>query len=158
LHINLVRRHFFGIAQKQHRIDQDRRRQLAPRTHFYQERHPDLFLPKAAWMDARALAHYRAALSDPSRVHAMCEDYRAGAHADFEIDKVDLEAGRKITVPLLTLWGANGVAGASASPVETWKKWATQVSGGPIASGHFLPEENPADTAKALLAFFTEAP
>ena len=120
--------------------------------------HPDLFLPKAAWMDARALAHYRAGLSDPSRVHAMCEDYRAGAFADFEIDKADLDAGHKITIPLLALWGANGVAGAAASPIETWNKWATQVSGAPIASGHFLPEENPSDTAKALLAFFTEAP
>ena len=88
----------------------------------------------------------------------MCEDYRAGAFADFEIDKADLDAGRKITIPLLALWGANGVAGAAASPIETWNKWATQVSGAPIASGHFLPEENPSDTAKALLAFFTEAP
>ena len=29
--------------------------------------------------DPRALAHYRAALNEPTRIHAACEDYRAGA-------------------------------------------------------------------------------
>jgi haloacetate dehalogenase len=43
-------------------------------------------------IDPRALEHYLAPFRDPSRVHAMCEDYRAGAYADFEIDK-------KITTP-----------------------------------------------------------
>jgi haloacetate dehalogenase len=28
------------------------------------------------------------------------------------------------------------------------------VTGAPIASGHFMPEENPDATAKALLGFF----
>ncbi len=46
-------------------------------------------------IDKRALEHYLAAFRDPSRVHAMCEDYRAGAHADFEIDKADREAGKQ---------------------------------------------------------------
>ena len=31
-------------------------------------------------IDPRALEHYLAAFRDPSRVHAMCEDYRAGAY------------------------------------------------------------------------------
>src|SRR5579872_1849649 len=44
-------------------------------------------------IDPRALEHYLAAFRDPSRVHAMCEDYRAGAYADFEIDKADRDAG-----------------------------------------------------------------
>ena len=30
--------------------------------------------------DPRALAHYHAFFSDPLRIHATCEDYRAGAH------------------------------------------------------------------------------
>ena len=47
---------------------------------------------------------------DPSRVHAMCEDYRAGAYADFEIDKADHDAGKKITIPMLALWGDAGIA------------------------------------------------
>jgi haloacetate dehalogenase len=105
-------------------------------------------------IDKRALEHYLAPFRDPSRVHAMCEDYRAGAYADFEIDKKDHDAGNKITIPMLALWGDAGIASAAATPLDTWKNWATDVSGAPVDSGHFLTEENPDATAKALRAFF----
>jgi haloacetate dehalogenase len=105
-------------------------------------------------IDPRALQHYLAAFRDPSRLHAMCEDYRAGAYADFEIDKKDHDAGNKITIPMLALWGDAGIASAAATPLDTWKTWATHVSGAPVDSGHFLTEENPDATAKALKEFF----
>ena len=105
-------------------------------------------------IDPRALEHYLAAFRDPSRVHAMCEDYRAGATADFAIDKSDRDSGKKITIPMLALWGEVGIARAAATPLDTWKIWATNVSGMPVDSGHFLTEENPDATAKALKAFF----
>ena len=108
-------------------------------------------------IDPRALQHYLAAFRDPSRVHAMCEDYRAGATADFEIDKKDHDAGNKITIPMLALWGDAGIARAAASPLDTWKTWATHVSGAPVDSGHFLTEENPDVTARALKEFFAAA-
>ena len=108
-------------------------------------------------IDPRALEHYLAPFRDPWRVHAMCEDYRAGAYADYEIDKADLEAGRKITIPMLALWGDAGIASAAATPLDTWRKWATNVSGAPVDSGHFLTEENPAETGKLLREFFTAA-
>jgi len=106
-------------------------------------------------IDRRALEHYLAPFRDPSRVHAMCEDYRAGAGADYTYDKADRDAGNKITIPLLALWGDVGIATAAATPLYTWKTWATDVRGMPIDSGHFLCEENPDATAKALLEFFT---
>ena len=59
----------------------------------------------------------------------MCEDYRAGAYADYEIDKADFDAGKKITIPMLALWGDAGVASAATTPLDTWKKWATNVAG-----------------------------
>ena len=105
-------------------------------------------------IDRRALEHYLAPFRDPSRVHAMCEDYRAGAGADYTYDKADRDAGNKITIPLLALWGDVGIATAAATPLDTWKTWATDVRGMPIDSGHFLCEENPDATAKALLEFF----
>ena len=108
-------------------------------------------------VDPRALQHYIAPFRDPARIHAMCEDYRAGAYADYEIDKADIEAGKKITVPMLALWGDAGVASAATTPLDTWKKWATNVAGAAVDSGHFLPEENPNVTAKLLLEFFTAA-
>ena len=106
--------------------------------------------------DPRALAHYLAPFRDPSRVHAMCEDYRAGAYADFNLDKADRGAGNKITVPVLALWGDAGIATAAATPLDSWKAWATNVTGQPIVSGHFLTEENPQATTEALLAFFSQ--
>ena len=106
-------------------------------------------------IDKRALEHYLAAFRDPSRLHAMCEDYRAGAYADFDIDKADRDAGKKITIPLLAIWGDAGIASAAATPLESWRAWATNVSGAPVDSGHFLPEENPDVTAKALSDFFS---
>jgi haloacetate dehalogenase len=109
-------------------------------------------------IDPRALEHYLAPFRDPSRVHAMCEDYRAGAYADYEIDKADFEAGKKITIPMLALWGDAGIARAAATtPLDTWKKRATNVRGAPVDSGHFLTEENPDVTASLLREFFSEA-
>lgn len=106
--------------------------------------------------DPRAVQHYLTAFRDPLRIHAACEDYRAGAYADFEQDKTDREAGRKITAPLLALWGGAGIAASGATPLDTWRNWATDVRGGPIDAGHFLAEENPQATADALLKFFSE--
>jgi haloacetate dehalogenase len=108
-------------------------------------------------IDPRALEHYLAPFRDPSRLHAMCEDYRAGAHADYEIDKADFDAGKKITIPMLALWGDAGIARAAATPLDTWKLWATDVSGSPVDSGHFLTEENPDTTARLLREFFLAA-
>ena len=56
---------------------------------------------------------------------------------------------------MLALWGDAGIARAAATPpIETWQAWATKVSGAPVNSGHFLTEENPDATAKALREFF----
>ena len=106
--------------------------------------------------DPRALEHYLAAFRDPLRIHAMCEDYRAGATLDFDHDKADKDAGKKITIPMLALWGNAGIAQSAATPLDVWKTWATNVRGQPVNSGHFLTEEDPEATAKALLAFFGE--
>jgi haloacetate dehalogenase len=110
-----------------------------------------------ASFDPRALAHYLAPLRDPQRIHAACEDYRAGAYADFEHDRADFDAGRRITVPMLALWGGGGIAAGAGTPLDTWRLRATAVSGGPIDAGHFLCEENPDATVAALLDFFCAA-
>jgi haloacetate dehalogenase len=103
--------------------------------------------------DPGALAHYRAFFQSPDRIHATCEDYRAGQSTDLAHDAADRKAGKKIAVPLCALWGAAGIPG-DRGPLEIWRDWAEQVSGQAIDSGHFLPEENPDATAAALLEFF----
>src|ERR1043166_902766 len=108
-----------------------------------------------ALFDPRALAHYHAFFSDPLRIHATCEDYRAGRTTDLKNDEADRAKGNKITCPMLALWGTTGIPSqAEADPLATWREWANDVRGFAIESGHFLPEENPAATAKALLEFF----
>jgi haloacetate dehalogenase len=105
--------------------------------------------------DARALADYRAAFSNPDVVHATCEDYRAGATCDPEIDRADREAGRRIACPMQALWGASRKHGFVNKPLESWRPWCTHVVGEPIVSGHFLPEEAPSDTLAAIVPFLT---
>ena len=102
---------------------------------------------------AEALAHYRALLKDPARVHAVCEDYRAGATVDRRNDDADHAAGPKITCPTFVLWAKDYLGHGNADPLEVWRGWCTDVAGAAIQSGHFLAEENPEDTLAALLPF-----
>jgi haloacetate dehalogenase len=105
--------------------------------------------------DLRALAHYHAAYSDPTRIHAMCEDYRAGRTTDLVHDEADRATGNKITCPVLALWGTTGLpANAGIDALAAWRDWTTHLRGFAVDSGHYLPEENPDATARALLDFF----
>lgn len=104
--------------------------------------------------DAAAMDHYRGNFHDPARLKAMCDDYRAGAGIDVEHDLSDRATGRRIEAPTLVLWGAGGIAQSAETPLDAWRGWASDVAGGPVAAGHFLPEENPADTGAALARFF----
>jgi len=101
-----------------------------------------------------ALDAYRAAFRDLARVHATCEDYRAGATIDRALDEADRAAGRKIAAPLLALWGTRGIPAKGEDPLTVWRRWADDVGGLGVDSGHFLPEEAPEATAKALMEFF----
>jgi len=102
---------------------------------------------------AEALAHYRALLKEPARLHAVCEDYRAGAGIDRRLDEADLRAGRKIACPTFVLWGSKYLGRGGANPLEVWRAWCTNVTGAEVQAGHFLAEENPHATLAALVAF-----
>jgi haloacetate dehalogenase len=106
-----------------------------------------------ACFDPRALAHYRASATDPKRIHAFCEDYRAGATLDRAHDDADSAAGKTIGMPVLALWGDAGIPGKARNVLDIWRDWAADVSGYAIDCGHFLPEEAPEATLAALAAF-----
>ena len=98
-----------------------------------------------------ALEEYRRCFRNPETVHAMCEDYRATYGVDFEMDKVDWAAGKKITCPSLILWGATGAVGRNHKPAEVWKDYATDIRGAQaLPCGHYLSEEAPEETYQAL--------
>ena len=105
--------------------------------------------------DARALAHYHAAYQDPARIHAMCEDYRAGRTSDLEHDEADRAAGKKIGCPVLALWGAQGLpANAGLDPLACWRDWASDLRGSPIASGHYRARRKSGGDGAGILDFF----
>lgn len=110
--------------------------------------------------DATAMTEYKRCFANPDVIQATCEDYRAGAGIDAAHDLADREAGRRITCPVLFLWGAvrgfGGPQGGSA-PLDVWRRWADNVSGGPVECGHFLPEEKPDIVAAELMAFLSES-
>jgi haloacetate dehalogenase len=102
-----------------------------------------------------ALEEYRRCFRNPETVHARCEDYRATYGVDFEMDKVDWAAGKKITCPALILWGATGAVGRNHKPAEVWKDYATDIRGAhALPCGHYLSEEAPEETYQALRTFF----
>ena len=104
------------------------------------------------FFDPEALADYWRAFSDAKTVHAICEDYRAGASYDFRLDEADF-GKRQIECPVLVLWGAKGVVGRLYDPLAVWRDWASDVNGQAIDAGHYLAEERPRDTSAALLDF-----
>jgi haloacetate dehalogenase len=103
-----------------------------------------------------ALAEYVRCFSDPATIHGSCEDYRAGATIDFEIDSADY-GRRRIGCPLLVLWAERGGASRLGSPLDVWREWAEDVRGQALECGHFLPEERPEEVSAALGDFFRGA-
>ncbi len=105
-----------------------------------------------AFLAAEAVEDYWRAFSNPATVHAICEDYRAGATCDYRNDEADF-GKRTIACPLLVLWGSTGVVGRLYDPLEVWRGWADDLCGEAIEAGHFLAEERPKETLDALLRF-----
>lgn len=98
---------------------------------------------------------YRAALSDPAAVEAMCEDYRAGAFIDLEHDEAD-RGKRRIGCPTLALWGSGGALALFYDDVlAIWRDWADDVRGEAVEASHFLAEDEPEQTAVHLTEFFS---
>ena len=105
-------------------------------------------------MGQEAYADVCHAIHRPETVHGMIEDYRAGIRIDHLHDRVDRDAGRKITCPILCLWSLrDDFEQIYGDPLSIWKDWATDVTGFGIDSGHHVAEENPADLAKAIATF-----
>jgi haloacetate dehalogenase len=103
---------------------------------------------------------YIAALSDPDHAHTICEEYRAAAGIDRDIDRADLESRRRIQCPLLALWSDKGGLAAwyddAGGPLGIWRRWAEDVQGQAVSGGHFFPEEQPEATANIISKFLRD--
>lgn len=106
-----------------------------------------------AYLDPTGYSDYIACAQNPAVIHAMCEDYRAGATYDRLLDQRD--KGRlRIGCPVQVLWGSRGALAQWYDVLAVWREWARDVRGHAIEAGHFIPEENPAETAQAFSGFF----
>jgi haloacetate dehalogenase len=102
------------------------------------------------------MAAYRRQLDDVGAVNAICEDYRAGATIDRELDEAD--RGRHIACPVLCLWGARGALPFLYGDVlAVWRPWAPVVSGRGVDASHFLVEDQPQEVAAELATFLRSA-
>lgn len=101
-----------------------------------------------------ALALYRRGWNPPERIHAMCEDYRAGGPdgPDRAADEADLSAGKVLTMPVLVLGSRDFLdRGHSEPALDVWRRtFAPKAEGATLPCGHFLAEEKPAEVLAAL--------
>ena len=106
----------------------------------------------------QAYTEYLRCFNNPETIRATCLDYR-GIDLDLKHDEAD--RGRKLTCPVLLLWGSNMAkrpgwqTGASLDMLTVWRERAVDVRGKPLDCGHFLPEELPEETTVELLAFLS---
>ena len=84
-------------------------------------------------------------------IPGICAEYRASFHIDRPMDAEDRDAGRRIASPVLVHWGSE--EGAMADSLQVWRRWADSVDGGPLPSGHFIPEEAPDELLASLRSF-----
>jgi haloacetate dehalogenase len=101
-----------------------------------------------------ALAEYERAFRDPRTIHSTCEDYRAAATIDLVHDQRDRA---RIRMPLLALWGKQGVIEALFDCLADWREVAADVRGRALACGHFIAEEKPQELLRELRAFLAKA-
>jgi haloacetate dehalogenase len=88
-----------------------------------------------------AQKEYARVMSNPDTIHAMCEDYRAGASIDLRHDAADLN--KKIACPLRVLWAEKGAMGRIYDVLATWRERGSTVTGRALPGGHNLQEDVP---------------
>jgi haloacetate dehalogenase len=106
------------------------------------------------YFSREALAEYQRAFNDPRTIHATCEDYRAAATIDLIHDQQDR---KKLKMPLLALWGKQGVIEALFDCLADWREVAADVRGRALACGHFIAEEKPKELLAELRRFLAKA-
>ena len=111
--------------------------------------------PKNDFFHPDAMADYLAAVRDPKMIRGMCEDYRAAATIDLDHDRASRTAGDKIACPLMVLWGATGKIDKWYKPLDIWRDYcAAELTGGAVASGHYVAEEAPDEVLDRFHTFF----
>jgi haloacetate dehalogenase len=105
--------------------------------------------------DPLALAEYQRCMALAGTAHGVCEDYRAAASIDLAHDREDRDAGRLLPMPVLALWGEQGVVHRCFRPLAEWRRVASEVIGEALPCGHYIPEEAPRALLERVLPFLS---
>jgi haloacetate dehalogenase len=98
---------------------------------------------------------YYQASSSMENIHAMCEDYRAGASIDLQHDAADINT--KIACPVRVLWAEKGAMGRLYDVMAIWRERAASATGRPLPGGHNLQEDVPDLVLAEILALVKSA-
>jgi len=105
-----------------------------------------------------AIEIYCSYMAKDSVIRATCEDYRAGAEEDIQLQKQDQATERKLSVDTFVLYSADYL-GSRYDVEDVWHQWSVRPStvsvqgiGGGV--GHFIAEEGPEETASAITSFW----
>jgi len=101
-----------------------------------------------------ALNDYLRCFNNPGTIHAVCEDYRAGASIDLVHDDADFE--QKVNCPMLAMWSSTGYVGRTQDVLKVWQDYATDVRGKSLTCGHYIAEEMPDEAYAAIKEFLSE--
>ena len=108
------------------------------------------FLP-AKSIAPETFAEYLRCLRHPGAIHAMCEDYRAGASIDLAHEEET--KGKQLQCPLLVLWGERSVIARLSDVMQEWRGQGSDIRGKALPAAHHLAEEAPEQTLTEVLAF-----
>lgn len=104
-----------------------------------------------------AVAEYVRCFSCSSTIHSTCEDFRASADINLEMDQADDREGNKTVAPVHFLLGAGGNIANLWDVLSTWwLKASSTFTGCSFGCGHFLQEECPDDTIEEFQNFRSE--
>jgi len=127
----------------------DMERLVAGRERIYLDRFWNEFSADPKNFDEASRQHYAALYARPGAMHAGFAQFAA-----FDQDAIDNQAfvaAGKLTIPVLAVGGEKSFGTTMASVARFA---ATDVTGAVIpASGHWVMEENPADTVKIVRTF-----
>ena len=109
----------------------------------------------ARWTIGPSAATLTRGTSRSYTIRGSCEDYRATATYDFALDTADLD--RKVTCPLLVLWGRDShTERVFGDVLAIWKERGEDVRGRGLDAGHYVNEEAPEEVLAEFLAFFPD--
>ena len=127
---------------------------LAGKEHYYIEQKLTTMGIGKGGFRPETIAEYTRCCT-PEQLHAVCEDYRAGATIDFEMDRADVEAGNTIQCPVLVIWGTLSHTEKMSDPRAVWPHYVRSLPQFcPLPCGHYPAEQVPEEMYTALDTFF----